>query len=592
MMRKTILLCAIFWTVSIVTYGQATADRFIETYEELTDTKPFDSKEKWEKSVSGVRLTWGSTDIRYPKRNVPTLKGQDKNWKTKAWKGERVNAQALIMTTEKIKNATFECSDLRSGSAVIPSSAIQASFVRYVMTDELNKDGKGACGHRPNSAEWDSSMVADVLDKVKLLDVEACTVQPVWVNIWVPREVKAGKYKGTLTVSGENLKPMNLQMEVTVSNRVLPEPKNWSYHLDLWQNPYSVARYHQVPLWSKEHFDAMRPVMKMLADAGQKSVTATIMHKPWAGQTYDHFDSMVGKYKSVDGQWSYDYTVFDKWVHFMMDEIGIDKQINCYTLIPWALSFDYIDQATNRVLYVKAEPGDPLYQDYWGSFLKDFAHHLKEKGWFDKTIISMDERSQEAMKAAIQVIKQADPAFKISLAGNYHGEIQADLYDLCIAYGQFFPEDVLKQRKEKGQISTVYTCCSEPRPNTFTFSPPAEATWLSWHALAGNYEGYLRWAYNSWTKDPLRDSRFITWAAGDCYIVYPGGRSSIRMERFIEGVQDYEKVQILRQELTEKGHRSKLAKLNAIVSTFTNEHLNEHNAAAMVYKAREFLNAL
>ena len=51
---------------------------------------------------------------------------------------------------------------------------------------------------------------------------------------------------------------MELQIEVDVLNRTLPAPKDWAFHLDLWQNPYSVARYYQVPLWSKEHFDAMR----------------------------------------------------------------------------------------------------------------------------------------------------------------------------------------------------------------------------------------------------------------------------------------------------------------------------------------------
>lgn len=125
----------------------------------------------------------------------------------------------------------------------------------------------------------------------------------------------------------------------------------------------------------------------------------------------------------------------------------------------------------------------------------------------------MDERPMEAMREAIKVIKQADPEFKITLAGNYHPEIQSDLYYLSIPYGHKFPEDVKAERERKGQISTVYTCCAEAFPNTFTFSDPAEATWTALHAIAGGYDGYLRWAVNSWTADPLRDSRFRTWAA-------------------------------------------------------------------------------
>ena len=109
--------------------------------------------------------------------------------------------------------------------------------------------------------------------------------------------------------------------------------------------------------------------------------------------------------------------------------------------------------------------------------------------------------------------------------------------------------------------------------------------------MAGNYDGYLRWAYNSWTADPLRDSRFRTWAAGDCYIVYPE-RSSIRMEHLIEGIQDYEKIRILREELAAKNNKSKLDKLNKLVSQFTPEGLAEtqKDPTAMVEEARKELN--
>ena len=518
------------------------AEKFpLGDYVELTDTKPHDGEEVWSKMTAPVRFCWGKTDVRYKKLNVPDVKATG-TLRLKAWKGERVNAQAVLWTQKELEGAEIAVSELKNGSSVIPASAVNTYFVRYVMTDELNKDGSGGCGPRENKAEWDSSMVADVLDIVRVREVQARSTQPVWLNVWVPADARPGKYKGTLTVSGKNFEAMKLPFEIEVVNRTLPEPQKWAFHLDLWQNPYAVARYYQVPLWSKEHFDAMRPIMKMLANAGQRAITASIMHKPWAGQTEDHYDSMIFRMKKLDGTWVYDYTVFDKWVEFMMNEVGIKDLISCYTMIPWALSFDYFDQATNRVQFIKAAPGEEAYAEYWGTFLKDFSRHLREKGWFEKTAISMDERPMEAMREAIKVIKAADPEFKITLAGNYHEEIQGDLYYLSIPYGNQFPEEIKAERERKGQISTVYTCCTEAFPNTFTFSEPAEAAWTVLHAVAGGYDGYLRWAVNSWPMDPLRDSRFRTWAAGDTYSIYPGPRSSIRFERLVEGLQDCETV--------------------------------------------------
>lgn len=571
------------------------AEKFpLGDYEELTDTKPHDGVEVWNKMTAPVRFCWGTTDVRYKKLDVPDVKATG-TLRLKAWKGERVNAQAVLWTQKDLEGAEMTVSELKNGNSVIPASAVRTHFVRYVMTDELNKDGSGGCGARENKAEWDSLMVADVLDIVRVREVKARTTQPVWLNVWVPAEAKPGKYKGTLTVSGKNFEAMKLPFEIEVVNRTLPEPQKWAFHLDLWQNPYAVARYYQVPLWSKAHFDAMRPLMKMLANAGQRAITASIMHKPWAGQTEDAYDSMIFRMKKLDGTWVYDYTVFDKWVEFMMNEVGIKDLISCYTMIPWALSFDYFDQATNRVQFIKAAPGDEAYAEYWGTFLKDFSRHLREKGWFEKTAISMDERPMEAMQEAIKVIKAADPEFKITLAGNYHEEIQGDLYYLSIPYGNQFPVDVKAERERKGQISTVYTCCTEAFPNTFTFSAPAEAAWTALHAVAGGYDGYLRWAVSSWPIDPLRDSRFRTWAAGDTYSIYPGPRSSIRFERLVEGLQDCEKIYVLREELEAKGATGKLKKLNAKLSEFTPEgwiKVNKKSPALMVKEMNALLNEM
>lgn len=571
------------------------AEKFpLGDYEELTDTKPHDGVEVWNKMTAPVRFCWGTTDVRYKKLDVPDVKATG-TLRLKAWKGERVNAQAVLWTQKDLEGAEMTVSELKNGNSVIPASAVRTHFVRYVMTDELNKDGSGGCGARENKAEWDSLMVADVLDIVRVREVKARTTQPVWLNVWVPAEAKPGKYKGTLTVSGKNFEAMKLPFEIEVVNRTLPEPQKWAFHLDLWQNPYAVARYYQVPLWSKAHFDAMRPLMKMLANAGQRAITASIMHKPWAGQTEDAYDSMIFRMKKLDGTWVYDYTVFDKWVEFMMNEVGIKDLISCYTMIPWALSFDYFDQATNRVQFIKAAPGDEAYAEYWGTFLKDFSRHLREKGWFEKTAISMDERPMEAMQEAIKVIKAADPEFKITLAGNYHEEIQGDLYYLSIPYGNQFPVDVKAERERKGQISTVYTCCTEAFPNTFTFSAPAEAAWTALHAVAGGYDGYLRWAVNSWPIDPLRDSRFRTWAAGDTYSIYPGPCSSIRFERLVEGLQDCEKIYVLREELEAKGATGKLKKLNAKLSEFTPEgwiKVNKKSPALMVKEMNALLNEM
>lgn len=554
-------------------------------YDELPDPAPRGDGREWQEMPAPVMLRWGTNDTRYAKHRVPDgLTGR--SIRLKAWRGERVTAQAVMWSRRQLDDVALEVAPLRGRRVTLPEGTARAAFVRYVMTDELNKDGKGGCGERPDKTEWDSLLVADVIDIAPMLDVEACSAQPLWLTIDVPRDARAGTYKSSLTVRAQGMADQRLAIELEVVDRTLPEPRDWQLDLDLWQNPYAVARYYDVSLWSDKHFEAMRPIMTMLASAGQESVTATIMHKPWNGQTYDHYDSMVGKTRHIDGTWSYDYTVFDKWVEFMA-ECGIDGRINCYTMVPWALSFDYYDQATARLQFVKAEPGQAAFTDYWLPFLKDFAAHLRAKGWFDKTYISMDERPLEAMKATIAVIRQADADYKIALAGNYHEEIQADLDYLSIPFGQTYPSDVLAARRAKGQISAYYTCCTEAFPNTFTFSPPAEAAWTALHTLAGDYDGYLRWAVMSWTEHPLLDSRFRTWAAGDTYSIYPGPRSSLRFELLLQGLQDCAKIAVLRSEFTAAGDAEPLELIENHLDAFTPEGMSATQPASAAQHVRE-----
>lgn len=539
---------------------------------------------------SSFKLEWASTGSHCVIGGGPSLDYQKKAFNHSAWRGEKVFAQAVISSDTELEDVTLSVSDLSNGKSGIKSGNISVQFVSFVVSDLLDTTKYGQCGQRQDKSEWGEVLVADVLDLKESMNIPAGRKQPVWMTVNVPSNAKPGKYRGKLTVSSSNAKSRSLPVELIVSDHILPPDSDWTFHLDLWQNPYSVARYENVPLWSDAHFEAMRPVMKMLADAGQKSVTTTIMNRPWNGQTEDAFGSMVTKIRRIDGTWLYDYTIFDRWVEFMFS-LGIDKQINCYSMIPWALEFDYYDQATSSNTTIQATPGSQEYNEYWGSFIADFARHLKSKGWFEKTMIAMDERPMESMQAVLSLIRNIEPGFKISLAGNYHEPINYEIADFSEGFApkKEFPESAKAKRKELGLTTTIYTCCAEAHPNMFVISDPDEAAWLGWFAQAENYDGYLRWAYNSWTLDPLTDTRFRTWPAGDCFVVYPGGRGSVRFSKLTEGIQDFEKVRILRAQWQKEGNEAKLAQLTEVLKPFTSDKILEEGPAKALAAAKSFL---
>ena len=586
-MKKLILFSMV--TLLLTACGGQRPPIDCTTYQEAADPHPSDPA-VWENINSGLHASIGSIDERYPKSELPEVTLAT-GWEGTAWKGEQLSAQMVLWSKDPVNQIECIFSDFEGpGGALLPADAVQARFVRYVLTDEF-ADG---CGKR-KPEDFASSLSPDVLDPLECFDMEPKSTRPVWITFRVPANAEPGKYTSTMALYASGKKHSSYTFTVEVLDKVLPPASEWEFHLDLWQNPYAVARVHNLEAWTDAHFEVMRPLMKMLADAGQKVITATLNNRPWGGQTEDAFGSMIGWTKKADGSWQYDYTIFDKWVQFMMD-LGIKGQINCYSMVPWGNELYYFDEKSGSEIKIKAKPGTPEYRELWVPFLNDFVVHLDQKGWREITRIAMDERGPDEMQAMLKLLEETAPGMGVALADNHKSyKLYPDqLSDLCVAHGAVVETEDREYRKQKGYVTTWYVCCADVFPNIFTFSPPAEGAFIGWYTSAAGFDGFLRWAYNSWVKEPLLDSRFRTWPAGDTYAVYPGARSSIRFERLLEGIQDFEKIRLLREELKAAGTPEKeqqLNELNEMVARF-NIVKDSGNIPEMMAAGRNLLNNL
>jgi hypothetical protein len=538
---------------------------------------------QWVKLPQAVNVSFASDNVRYAKEAVPSIKEQT-NWTGTAWKGEKIHTQILVWTKKDIPALGVEVKDIVDEKGHrIEAKNIKAAFVRYVMSDEF----EGGCDHQ--NKVYDSSLVSDPIDIIDRIPVASNTVQPIWLTVQVPRDMPPGQYTGSLTVVADRNYPLTFSIKVL--DHLLPPPGDWKYDLDLWQYPDPIAKIHNVKLWSKEHFALMRPYYTILADAGQKVLTANIIEQPW-GLTHVHFDdpSLIKWTKKKDGTWDYDFSLFDRYVSFVMS-CGIDRRINCYTMITWDGSYIYYDESTGKNTTTKLKPGSPEFDAFWSPMLTQFTQHLKSKGWFDKTSIAMDERPIESMKAVIVLLKQIDPKWKVALAGDeYHAEFGDDIFDYSIASYLSYDKDVLEKRKAQGKPTTFYTACVEEHPGPYTFSAPAENAWLGWFAAAKGYTGYLFWAYNTWVKNPLLDARWRRYPSGTLFQFYPGPRTSIRFEKLIEGVQDFEKIRILKEQFTKNRETKKLTLLNELLKSFEIKKLERTSASETLEEAKRVLN--
>ena len=535
----------------------------------------------WNALPAGLNATWASRDVHYKLHEVPQVTQKDVAT-IHAWKGERANVQAVLYSKSDQDTLSVRMTEWQKDGKATGINAAEARFVNYVITDDFT-----SCGN--NSMNYPTWLVADVIDQDKPHAVPAMETRPVWCTVEVPRDIEAGEYTTALEVVDKNGNVVkSLSLKVNVNSHSLPTVAEQKFHLDFWQQPYAVSRYYGVERWSDEHFEALRPYLAALGRAGQRVVTSILFYEPWGEQTHDLFDPMVQTTKKSDGTWEYDYTVFDKYVE-LCAEYGINKQINCFSMLPWDMSFRYFDEASNSYKTLTTTYSSTEYRELWTGFLTAFKAHLQQKGWFEKTVIAVDERGEAAMLKAYEIANGL--GFKMALAGNYHSSLCDILHDKCVQLGQehYITAAQLADRKSKNRITTFYTSCANSEPNIYTNSYPAEAAYLPIYAAKMNLDGYLHWSWMNWDEDPLTDSRYRKFGSGDTYCYYPGNRSSVRFERLIEGIHQYEKIQILREEYSDNA--DKLYKLNTLLGRFIGSVAGE-DCAALVDDLEAFLNGL
>ena len=83
----------------------------------------------------------------------------------------------------------------------------------------------------------------------------------------------------------------------------------------------------------------------------------------------------------------------------------------------------------------------------------------------------------------------------------------------------------------------------------------------------------------NWDDHPLTDSRYRLFPPGDTYFVYPGNRSSVRYERFIEGVQTAEKYVVLTKAYKAANMTDKLHALTKALSACQDGAASAHRVA-------------
>jgi len=459
-----------------------------------------------------------------------------------------VNFSALVTSSEPVTGIRVELTDMVAGDSVIPAASARTRIVRATPTPEAGS-------------------VSDILEDVEEFAIDRTAA--LYVTLRVPRGVAAGVYEGELRVLAGGSVVARSSVELEVASVDLPDPRDWSFFLNVWMNPGAIAGRYGVEAWSEAHFELLDQYVADLAEHGQKTVVTPICDDPWGGQTRYSYPSLV-EWQKTPGGWDFGFARFDRYVELHAAR-GIDSSIHCHSMVrsPGDSAesvLTYTDTASGRIEMLRTEVGQPEFDEVWAAFLRAFSEHLAARGWLGKTYLAFDEKPGAIIADLVAFARTHAPDLRIALAANTRSEAFEQLDDLSL-HAEFDEKGIAEmapsERSAMGvmelllpgsspsasrlcrekSITTFYICCSPDRPNTFIHSPLVESRMLPFLALQGGYDGLLRWSYNDWPDDPFGAPQWGSWPTGDTFLVYPGADgpvSSLRWEQLREGIQDYE----------------------------------------------------
>ena len=317
------------------------------------------------------------------------------------------SAQIVVGTDRQLTNLKITPSELKSSDgAVIPASAVKASWLVPHRLDEWKDLGSGAGGaaftkdpltgaaalalRRHGPPGISRKPRKDQIEAMKELcffdhigptgiapTIPAQSCQPAWVTLEVPAGLSnAAKYTGAIRVEATGMAAVEVPLEVEIFPWRIPDPRHFQANAALEQSPYGVAGRYNVPLWSDEHFKLMESSFEQLAKVGNDWVNVPVVSFTEFGNAKD---SMIRWVRRPDGRLDFDYSILDRYLALAIKHLGVPKVISFVILNGEAgdpPEVEVVDEATGLVQTLRLDTDAPAYTT-WKAFATSLYAHMK-----------------------------------------------------------------------------------------------------------------------------------------------------------------------------------------------------------------------
>jgi hypothetical protein len=417
--------------------------------------------------------------------------------------------------SEDIRSATLEVTELAGeAGSTIPKSNLAWNIVGYVQTEKP--------AYPVSKVGW----WPDPLLPAGKFDVPAGRVQPLWLNVHVPADARPGLYRGSVTLRLADNQARSVPLEVRVWNFAILKQQ----HLEtcFLLRPEEMQKFYKLPAVPIE------------------------MYEQWIDFCIEHRISVMLC------EWPGFQTDMERLVARQLDRGG-----SAFCLAnAW---FEQGPPEARRKHNAEQVAG-----------IRALYERAKKRGWIERAYVyCFDEVGKEQYAFARELygeLKKSMPDLRLMQTFYKDDPIPllGDVLDIWAPNTGRYRQAEFQAQQAKGKTVWWYVCCGPVKPyaNLMIEWPALDHRLLLWQNQKYRVTGFLYWGLNTWRDNLAGQERWpqlpwnpATWRDGggkahngDGQLLYPGPNrrplSSIRLENFRDGAEDYEYFWLLADAVT------------------------------------------
>lgn len=422
---------------------------------------------------------------------------------------EYESSQLVIYAKKPLENVEIETKDLFGiidGKEVkFGKNNIKCFVVGYVKTKRP--------GYSVSYVGW----WPDPLEEKSTFNIKGNTLQPIWIEVYAPKDFPAGEYSGDITLKSSNSQPKNIKLKIKVWNFSLPKETHLKTAFDFYGGRLRKM-YRQQEGETHEAYQAR------MYDLERRYYLDMIKHRIMP----------IGNFDLNDGPTLRELKLY------------LDNGLSSFAIGKYNGSSDNNWPKGAEELNALAD----IYRAYERT-LK--ASNLSDKAY----IYTYDEPKygDPHVAAVTKMIHNAGPELKNMVC--IHTLDNPDKYphwgddiDIWCVRNVVFNEKISREYLNKGKEVWMYVSGPEPPYPTLVIDYPSMAyriiPWMCWKY---RLTGYLYWCVNFWEDNPWENPMNTKWEQnGNGFLYYPGKDgpvTSIRLEVIRDSLEDYEYLYLL-----------------------------------------------